>query len=70
MTLADKVIRFMNKYIKFADGTNFKTLPWQEEVIRELLHERDDGQRLIDTFLLSFGRKGGKSTFISALIVA
>jgi phage terminase large subunit-like protein len=51
-------------------GQPFKLLPWQRDVIATLYATDDAGRRVVRQCVVSMGRKGGKTGFVSALALA
>lgn len=51
-------------------GTRFRLLPWQRAAIDRIYATDEAGRRLVRQVLISMGRKGGKTGFVSVLALA
>jgi phage terminase large subunit-like protein len=72
VTQSDRAVAIINKlqHTKgpFA-GTTFNLRPWQEQIVRRMFTEREDGLRQYRTCLLMLPRKNGKSELAAALAI-
>jgi phage terminase large subunit-like protein len=70
MTDGEKVLAFVEKYLRVPDGRlvgePVQLLPWQREVILAIYDTRPPIRRVI----ISLGRKGGKTSLIAMLLLA
>lgn len=68
------IIRFIEGWLKQPSGKNsgepLKLDPWQKKIIREVYDpKRNDGFRIVETALLTVGRKNGKTALVAALVL-
>jgi phage terminase large subunit-like protein len=70
MTDGEKVLAFVEKYLRVPDGRlvgePVQLLPWQREVILAIYDSDPPARRVI----ISLGRKGGKTSLIAMLLLA
>lgn len=72
LSRAERVIRFIESLTVTSGmhaGRKFKLRPWQREIV-EAWYAEENGARVVDTGLLTMGRKNGKTGLVAALALA